>query len=103
MQVKSIAECSKGSISAILSTYIKLPFAIKIFVLPIFEWPFCTGFTVYNTELWCGASMPMFFQGEYTMFSVDSTVLLTLFLIETPFNAFANRADPDQAALVRAA
>ena len=27
---------------------------------------------------------------------------LTLYLIETPFNPFANRADPDQAALVRA-
>ena len=48
MQVKSIAECSKGSIlgafqgehSAILSTFIVLPFVIKIFVLSIFEWPF---------------------------------------------------------------
>ena len=30
MQVKS---------SAILSAFIKLPFVIKIFVLPIFEWP----------------------------------------------------------------
>ena len=28
---------------------------------------------------------------------------LTLYLIETPFNSFANRADPDQAALLRAA
>ena len=28
---------------------------------------------------------------------------LIIFLIEMPFNAFANRADPDQAALVRAA
>ena len=28
---------------------------------------------------------------------------LTLYLIEMPFKAFANRADPDQAALVRAA
>ena len=28
---------------------------------------------------------------------------LTLYLIEPPFKAFANRADPDQAALVRAA
>ena len=28
---------------------------------------------------------------------------LTLYLIEMPFNAFANRADPDQTALVRAA
>ena len=28
---------------------------------------------------------------------------LSLYPIETPFDAFANRADPDQAALVRAA
>ena len=33
MQVNSIAECSKGEHSAILSTFIKLPFVIKIFVL----------------------------------------------------------------------
>ena len=32
--------------SAILSTFIKLPFVIKIFVLFIFERPFYTGFTV---------------------------------------------------------
>ena len=29
--------------------------------------------------------------------------MLTLYLIEMPFNTFANRADPDQAALNRAA
>ena len=49
MQVKSIAEYSKGEHSAILSTFIKLPFVIndiKIFLLSIFEWPFYTGFTV---------------------------------------------------------
>ena len=28
-------------------------------------------------------------------------VALTLYLIETPFNSFANRVDPDQAALLR--
>ena len=36
--------------SAILSTFIKLPFVIKIFVVSIFEWPllpFYTGFTVF--------------------------------------------------------
>ena len=33
--------------SAILSTFIKLPFVIEIFVLSIFEWPFYTGFTVF--------------------------------------------------------
>ena len=46
MQVKSIADCSKGEHSAKLSTFIKLPFVIKIVVLSIFEWPLKTGFTV---------------------------------------------------------
>ena len=32
--------------STILSTYIKLPFVIKIFVFSIFEWVFYTSFTV---------------------------------------------------------
>ena len=32
--------------SAILSTFIKLPFVINIFVLSIFEWLLKTGFTV---------------------------------------------------------
>ena len=32
--------------SAILSTFIKLPFVIKTLVLSIFERPFYTGFTV---------------------------------------------------------
>ena len=33
-------------LSAILLTFIKLPFVIKNFILSIFEWPFYTGFTV---------------------------------------------------------
>ena len=32
--------------SAILSTFIKLPFVIKILVVSIFDWQFYTGFTV---------------------------------------------------------
>ena len=36
----------QGEHSAILSTFIKLPIAIKIFVLSIFERLFYTGFTV---------------------------------------------------------
>ena len=40
MQVKSIAEC------ALLSTFIKLPFVIKICVLSILEWPLKIGFTL---------------------------------------------------------
>ena len=33
---------------AILLTFIKQPFVIKIFVLPILEWPLKTGFTVHH-------------------------------------------------------
>ena len=33
---------------AILVTFIKLPFVIKIFVLSFFEWPLKTGFTVFH-------------------------------------------------------
>ena len=36
--------------SAILSTFIKLPFVIKIFALSIFEWPFYTDFTTYTVK-----------------------------------------------------
>ena len=35
-----------GEHSAILSTFIKLPIVIKIFVLSVFEWPFYTDFNV---------------------------------------------------------
>ena len=49
MQAKSIAECSTEH-SAILSTFIKLPFVIKIFVLSSFECPLKTGFTVVKTS-----------------------------------------------------
>ena len=35
--------------SAIVLTFIKLPFVIKTFVFSIFEWPFYTGFTVSLT------------------------------------------------------
>ena len=36
----------QGEHSAMLSTFIKLPFVIKIFVLSIFEWPLKAGDTV---------------------------------------------------------
>ena len=36
--------------SALLSTFIKLSFVIKIFVLSIFEWLFYTSFTVYASS-----------------------------------------------------
>ena len=36
----------QGEHYAILSTFIKLPFVMKIFVLSIFEWPLKIGFSV---------------------------------------------------------
>ena len=51
--------------SAIFSTVIKLPFVIKIFVLPIFEWPFYTGFTVYaHWKKWSRLLVAMFSTGQ---------------------------------------
>ena len=41
----------------------------------------------------CDPTTSRYFYGLY---------VLTLYLIEMPFKAFANRADPDQAALIRA-
>ena len=39
----------QGEHSAILFTFIKLPFAIKIFVLSSIEWLLKTGFTVQSS------------------------------------------------------
>ena len=54
MQVKSIAECSKGTTlehSEILLTFIKLSFVIKIFVMSIFECHFTQGL-LYTVLEW---------------------------------------------------
>ena len=50
MLVKSIAECSKGSILQ----YVRPSFSYNLsltFVLSIFEWPFYTGFTAFK-QVW---------------------------------------------------
>ena len=49
--------------SAILLAFIKLPFANKIFVLSIYEWPFYNGFTVVNgyAGVFSGASFSSYF------------------------------------------
>ena len=51
----------QGEHSAILSTFIKLPFVIYIFVLSIFEWPLKTGFTA------CKTASYLFFEKNYFM------------------------------------
>ena len=39
----------QGEHSAILSTFFKISFVVKIFVLPIFEWPLKTGLTLHKS------------------------------------------------------
>ena len=48
MQVKSIAECSKGSILQYFRPALSYHLSLKIFVLSIFEWLLKTGFTACN-------------------------------------------------------
>ena len=54
---------------------------------------------IYNKYQNSCASSYIIFK-THTLASMN--IELTLFPIETPFNTFANRADPDQAALTRA-
>ena len=62
MQVKSI----EGEQSAILSTFIKLPFSIKTFVLSICKWPLKTVFTVYKRlKMFC--LVPLLGQIQYIL------------------------------------
>ena len=63
----------QGKHSAILSTFIKLPFVIKIFVLSIFEWPLKTGFTI----LACMQKMPLIFDLTDFIFTVKFTKAVT--------------------------
>ena len=57
----------QGEHSAILSNFIKLPFAIKIFVLSFFEWLFYTGFTVHvRSKLKCRVD---FYSGKDRMYT----------------------------------
>ena len=67
--------------SAILSTFIKLPFVFKTFVLSIFEWPLKTGFTVHNHDV--------FFQSlvsqEFVFMMVATIALSVMKMMNTTF------------------
>ena len=64
MQVKSIAEYS-----AILLTFIKLPFVIKIFVFNIFEWLLIFVFNIFEWLFYTGFTV----LPEYLMRQVSMT------------------------------
>ena len=66
----------QGEHSAILSTFIKLPFVIKIYVLSIFEWPFYTGLNFYQK---------LVFKTNYCLMQVKSIFAILSILIKLPF------------------
>ena len=80
----------QGEHSAILSSFIKLPFVIKIFVLSIFEWPLKTGFTVYSIAL-----QTRFFILKICFFTSAAYIQVNFRL---QFFMEANNMNPDQTA-----
>ena len=82
----------QGEHSAIHLTFIKLPFAIKIFVLSIFEWPFYTGFTVLFKAAY-SVTMNIFrkFLFSYKSFvKVELSYVFTIKMFSTAENCVEN-------------
>ena len=67
----------QGEHSAILLTFIKLPFVIMIFVLSIFEWRFYTGFTVIS----CSDNSGSEYQENKTSHSAKTDEKLGVFCV----------------------
>ena len=78
MQVKSIAECSEGSILQYFWPSLSYQIVIRIFVLSIFEWQFYTGFTVPYFE------SIFFFHNKYKSLN-NSNVLKWISIKKTIF------------------
>ena len=54
MKVKSIAECSKGSIQQYRWSSLGYHLSLRSLFLSIFEWPFYTSFTVFTMSIFNG-------------------------------------------------
>ena len=62
--------------SAILSTFIKLSFVIKFFVLSIFEWPFYSGFTVFQNSKTQFIEMTLYHSNKIISIIIQALYLL---------------------------
>ena len=70
---------SKGQHSAILSTFIKLQFVFRTFVLSIFEWSLKTGFNVVVFSKLLGFKAYKMISKQilkYTFFSIGKMALM---------------------------
>ena len=72
--------------SAILLTFIKLEFVIKVFVLSIFEMPFYTGFTVHLQLGTCICTVRVVNTGNTNLFSKQITNDQSKFLTDNAMN-----------------
>ena len=81
----------QGEHSAILLTFIKLPYVIKIFVMTIFEWPFYTGFTVFSFIQYAFCFINMLFLRYDRCFKISNISFCWP-------QGLDNNADPDQTA-----
>ena len=82
MQVKRIAEWEH---SVIHSTFIKLPFVIKIFVLSIFKWPFYTVLALIYYMSPHNLLVISVFKLEPILVKI---YLSTLFVVKMPFSYY---------------
>ena len=71
--------------SAILSTFIKLTFVFKTFVLSVFEWPLRTGFTVLSSCDTCTCNNVSHFSIDMKAKNFLSTPVLSVFEVLTLF------------------
>ena len=60
------------------STFIKLPFSIKTFVLPFFKWPLKTGFTIYakSADIDQSDQCPHYLLSEYKLLKMGKSIHL---------------------------
>ena len=79
----------QGEHSAILSTFIKQPFVIKIF-LSIFEWPLKTGFTVYMYSMILSAQLYYIHESHIYIYSKGHFMVLLIHLFVCCFTSQVN-------------
>ena len=83
----------QGEHSAILLTFIKLPFVIKIFVLFIFEWLFFSQVLLYNyfnfDLFFC--KMGNISSGTYHFLTLEQQIEFDFFTSDKPDNTTLNK------------
>ena len=78
MQVKSIAECSKGSNLQYLWPSFSYHLSLRSLFCLFYEWPFYTNFTVVASQTKYLTSMDSFFRSLKGVYTCQNTTLLAI-------------------------